>query len=302
MEEAESIIERLNLLVEEIENYPDAEVREKTLDVIQIILSLHGEVLHRTLKTLKQFPQQNEQILSLLLADEVVRSVLIIHNLMPEDLRTRTAGAVEAMRPFLLAQGCDVKFLGIEDDRARLRLMRKGENSPPIAILQREIEKALAEAAPDLQGVVIDGLAEQIEATAKAAQFLGSLVSKPNGSSSAQNLVQIKNAPLKKNEDAEWISLVRALGFEEGRFEVVGYADINVLICKAGGEFYAFQNACPASGERLDAAKFENPFLICACHKFHFDARHKGICEERPDLKLKSLPVKIEDEKVKVAL
>lgn len=301
MEEAERIIERLNLLVEEIEDYPDAEVREKTLDVIQIILSLHGETLHRILKTLDELPQK-EQILSRLLADEVIRSILIIHNLMPEDLQTRIAGAVETMRPFLVVQGCDIKFLGIEDGAARMRLMRKGENAPTLSVLKAEIENALAEAAPDLQGVIIDGMDEQIEATAKAAEFLGSLISKPNGSSSAQNLVQIKSVPLKKAEDAKWIAVVRALGFDEGRIEFINYADINILVCKAGGEFYAFQNRCPASGEPLNDAKFKNPLLVCLCHGYHFDVRHKGIGEDKPDLKLESLAVKIEDEKVKVAL
>lgn len=301
MNDAEEIVGRLNALVEELENYPDAEVREKTLDVIQIILSLHGETLHRILKTIGHFPQK-EQILSLLLADEVVRSVLIIHNLMPEDLQTRVAGAVEAMRPFLLAQGCDIKFLGIDDGAARLRLIRKGENAPPVSILKAEIENALAEAAPDLHGIVIDGVGEQIEATAKAAEFLGSLISKQNGSAATQNLVQIKSVPLKKAEDAKWIAVVRALGFEEGRLEMINYADINILVCKAGGEFYAFKNLCPESDKPLPDAQFENPMLVCICHGFHFDARHKGVCEEKPDLKLKSLPVKIEDEKVKVAL
>lgn len=301
MEEAESIIERLNLLVEEIENYPDAQVRENTLDIIQIVLSLHGEVLRRVLETLEQFPQR-EQVLPRLLADEVIRSVLIIHNLMPEDLRTRVAGAVEAMRPFLLAQGCDIKFLGIEDGSARLRLIRKGDNAPPISVLQAEIENALTEAAPDLGGVIVDGAAEQIESTEKAAEFLGSLISKQNGAPPAPKPVQIKGIPLKKPEDTKWIAVIRALGFDEGQIEFINYADINILICKSGGDFHAFRNVCPASGKAFESAEFKNPMLVCLCHELHFDVRHKGICETDPRLKLESLPVKIEDEKVKVAL
>ncbi|MBA3634522.1 MAG: hypothetical protein H0W58_17210, partial [Acidobacteria bacterium] len=40
---AEGMVEQLNLLVEQIESYPDAKIREQTLDLVQIILALHRE-------------------------------------------------------------------------------------------------------------------------------------------------------------------------------------------------------------------------------------------------------------------
>ena len=301
MNDAEEIVEQLNALVEELENYPDANVREKTLDLVQMILALHGEALHRILKTLDSSPQR-EQMLSQIINDDVVRAVLIIHGLAPDDLPTRVAAAVENLRPFLISQGCDVKLLGVEEGRAKLRLIRNGQGAPPISVLKGEIEKALTESAPDLLGIEIEGLAEQIEATARAAAILGSMIAGQNGNSQTQKPVQIKRAKPVEKHDGKWISVVRALGFEECNFKIVNYADLNLLVCKISGEFYAYRSACAAGNRSLDDATFESPMLVCSCHGYHYDLRRKGACVEKPDLKLESLPVKIEDNKVKVAL
>ena len=301
MNDAEEIVEQLNALVEELENYPDSAVREKTLDLVQMILALHGEVLHRVLRTLDSFPQR-EQLLSQVINDEVVRAVLIIHGLAPDDLQTRVAAAVENLRPYLISQGCDVKLLTVENGRARMRLMRSGQGAPPILALKSEIENALAEAAPDLLGIEIEGVAEQIEATAKAAELLGSMISSKNGNSQPPKLVQIKRAKPAENRGGKWISVVRALGFGEGDLKIINYADVNLLVCKTDGDFYAYRNLCAAGGNPLDDATFESPMLVCSCHGYHYNLLRRGVCVENPNVRLESLPVKIEDDKVKVAL
>lgn len=301
MNDAEEMVEQLNALVEELENYPDRAVREKTLDLVQMILALHGEVLHRILKTLDSLPQR-EQTLEQIISDDVVRAVLIIHGLAPDDLPARVAAALENLRPFLITQGCDVKLLAVDNGRAQIRLMRSGQGAPPISALKSEIEKALAEAAPDLLGIEIEGVAQQLEATAKAAELLGSMIAGQNGNSQPAKLVQIKRIKPADNHEGKWISVVRSLNFDEGKFKIVNYADVNLLICKTGGEFYAYRNVCAAGNSPLDNAIFESPMLVCQCHGYHYNVQRSGACVERQDLRLESLPVKIEDDKVKVAL
>ncbi|MCA1622620.1 MAG: NifU family protein [Acidobacteria bacterium] len=152
---AEGMVEQLNTLVEEIESYPDAKIREKTLDLVQIILALHREALRRVLTSFDSLPEK-EQMLSRIAADDVVRAILLIHGLLPNDLQTRVAIAIDELRPFLIAQGGDVELLGVNDGRARMRLVRNGQGAPPISTLKLEIEKALIEAAPELLGIEID--------------------------------------------------------------------------------------------------------------------------------------------------
>ncbi|MBA3765416.1 MAG: Rieske 2Fe-2S domain-containing protein [Acidobacteria bacterium] len=302
--DAEELLGQLSSLVAELEQYPDTEVREKALDLVQIIIKLHGEALRRILATFESLPIKSE-IYARMLGDEVISAILTVHDLLPEELETRVAKAIEELRPFLISQGCDVKLLGVDEGRARLRLMRSGKGAPPVAALKLEIEKVLDVAAPDLLGIDIEGVAEQIEATAKAAALLGAMIAPPRSGAAAApaNLVQIKRArPDTTNVSGTWISVVRALGFEDGQFKIVNYAEINLLVCKLGGEFYAYRNACAVGQQPLDNAAFDSPMLTCSCHGYNYDLRRAGACLERPELRLESLPLKVEDDKVKVAL
>jgi nitrite reductase/ring-hydroxylating ferredoxin subunit len=74
-----------------------------------------------------------------------------------------------------------------------------------------------------------------------------------------------------------------------------------VLVCKIGGEFYAYRNGCADGGRPLDDALFESPMLTCSCHGYRYDLR-RGLAVERPELRLARLPLKVEEDKVKVAL
>lgn len=300
MTDAVAMVEHLNALVEDLEQHADAEVREKALDVMQIILELHGEVLRRILSTLDSLPEK-EQLLARIMGDEVVSAILLIHGLLPVDLQTRVAVALDKIHLDLLAQGCDVELLSIDGGRARLRLMRSGKGAPPIATLKSEVEKTLIEAVPDLIGIDIEGVAEQIEATAKAAALLSSMLPARSEAPQSAKLVQIKR-PRSNQQTADgiWVSVLRSIGFEEGQLKIVNYEDINVLICKIDGDFYAYRNACAAGGRQLDDALFESPVLSCSCHGYGYDLRRRGVCVEKPELRLESLPLKIEDDKVKV--
>src|SRR5215470_15893625 len=123
--DAEELIERLNSLVEELELYPDTEVREKALDLVQLIIGLYGEALRRVLATIDTVPLK-DQIISRMLSDEVIRAILLIHGLMPIALEDRVAAAINDVRPYLISQGADVELVGVTDGRARMRLIRKG--------------------------------------------------------------------------------------------------------------------------------------------------------------------------------
>ena len=302
--DAEEMLGQLSSLVGELEQYPDTEAREKALDLVQIIVKLHGEALRRILATFESLPMKSD-IYARMLGDEVIRAILIVHDLLPEELETRVAKAIEGLRPFLISQGCDVKLLGVDDGRARLRLMRSGKGAPPVAALKLEIEKVLDVAAPDLLGIDIEGIAEQIEATAKAAAMLGAIIAPPRSETTTPaKLVQIKRPrPDTTNVTGTWVSVVRALGFEDGRFKVISYAEINLLVCKLDGEFYVYRNACVAEpGRALDDALFDAPLLTCTCHGYRYNLRRRGACVEKPELRLGSLPLKVEDDIVKVAL
>ncbi|MCA1574349.1 MAG: Rieske 2Fe-2S domain-containing protein [Acidobacteria bacterium] len=298
--EGEELVVRLNALVEELEQYPDTEVREKALELVQIILRLYGESLRRIIATFDAEPQR-DQILGRMANDEVIRSIMLIHGLMPVSLYDRVAAKLSDLRPYLVSQGCDVELLGIDDARARMRLIRSGKGAPPIAVLKAKIENALSDVAPDLAGIEIEGLSEKVEATAKVAAALGRMIEKPPQDSKPA-LVQIKRKQIEvSSPENTWVPVIRSQSIEDGQFKIVNYEDINVLILNLDGEFYAYQNACADGGRSLDNSLFQSPMLNCSCHGYGYDLR-RGNCIERPDLKLTPVPLSIEDQKVRIGL
>jgi nitrite reductase/ring-hydroxylating ferredoxin subunit len=116
-------------------------------------------------------------------------------------------------------------------------------------------------------------------------------------------LIQIKRPKLdRESVSGTWVPVVRAIGFEEGQFKVISFSEINLLVCRIGGEFYAYRNSCAEGDRPLDDALLESPMLTCTCHGHRYDLRLKDSCVERPELHLEPLPLIVEDEKVKVAL
>lgn len=300
-QDAEQLVTQLNALIGELEQYPESEVREKALDLVQLVLELYGEALRRVLLAIDPLPGKDE-ILTRLAGDEVLRAILLLHGLLPVELHERIAAALEELRPYFISQGCDVELLGIDDGRAQIRLIRKGSGAPPVSVLRSEIEKALGEAAPDLMGVDVEGMAQQVEATKKAVAQLSKLIPPGGNGEHASRLVQIKpKQPAHERVNGVWVPVVRALGFDDRNFKIVNYADINLLVSKIGGEFYAYRNACAEGGRPLDDALYETPMLTCSCHGYLYDLR-RGVSLHNPDVRLERAPLKVEEDKVKVAI
>ena len=66
------------------------------------------------------------------------------------------------MRPYLESHGGNVELLGLEDGVARIRLEGSCNGCPAsAATLELAIKQALDEAAPDLLGLEVEGIARR---------------------------------------------------------------------------------------------------------------------------------------------
>ena len=84
---------------------------------------------------------------------------LLIHGLYPVDLATRVQEALDSVRPYMESHGGNVELLGIEDGIAKLRLEGSCNGCPASAsTMELAIEQALQEAAPDLEGIDVEGV------------------------------------------------------------------------------------------------------------------------------------------------
>ena len=68
--------------------------------------------------------------------------------------------ALATVRPYMESHGGDVELLGIDDGVARLRLVGHCKGCPAsAATLELAIKEAIEEAAPDLAGLEVEGVA-----------------------------------------------------------------------------------------------------------------------------------------------
>ena len=86
--------------------------------------------------------------------DKLVSSLLLLHGLHPEPVETRIREALHRVERRL--DGHRVRLEEIAEEVARVRVELNG-GAPP-STLAAAIERAIAECAPDIAGVEIEGL------------------------------------------------------------------------------------------------------------------------------------------------
>ena len=90
--------------------------------------------------------------------DELVAHLLLLHGLHPVPVRERVRGALDEVRPYLVAHGGGVELLGVDDGVVRLRLEGACNGCPSSALtLKLAVEEAIARAAPDVERIEAEG-------------------------------------------------------------------------------------------------------------------------------------------------
>jgi len=279
-------VERLNELLEAIEQYPDTEIRERVREIVFAVVDLHHAALHRTFELIGNHADGAEMMKGLC-ADEHVSAILMIHGLMPQDLEARINQGLEAARQNLKAYGADAELVSLTDGVALLRLSGSASSANvSTATLKRDIEQSLATFTPDLLDV-------QYEDTIAAV--------KP------QKLIQLSRQPIvlqtaSTKPTGIKLPIMRVDDVPPNSMRFVEAGDISLVICNAAGALHAFYNRCPHGGLPLDTSTLESAKLTCACHGYQFDLRQQGRCLNDPQVQLELLPLAVENGIIKVAL
>src|SRR6476620_30012 len=113
-QQARERVERIELLLEEIEGLPDPVARERCTEVVGALLDLYGEALARMVERVPE-PQA-------LVQDELLAHLLVLHGIHPVPVEARVLGALEEVRPYLQSHGGDVELVSLQEGVLRLRL------------------------------------------------------------------------------------------------------------------------------------------------------------------------------------
>jgi Fe-S cluster biogenesis protein NfuA len=152
-------LERLEVLIRNIEELPDPTARAHARELVQSILDFHGMALARLLDRIAEMGQPGRLLLDSLANDQPVSSLLLLHGLHPHDLESRVEGALERVRPYLRSHGGNVELLGIADGVVRLRMVGSCNGCPSSSLtFKNAIEEAIFAAAPDVAEIEVEGV------------------------------------------------------------------------------------------------------------------------------------------------
>ena len=140
------MIEEVEALLDQVETFPPRE-REVATELVQALLDMYGEGLSRIVARC-DVPVE----------DELVAHLLLLHGLHPVPVRERVLGALDEVRPYLVAHGGGVELLGVDDGVVHLRLEGACNGCPSSALtLKTAVEDAIARAAPDIERIEAEG-------------------------------------------------------------------------------------------------------------------------------------------------
>jgi len=127
---------------------------ERVEELLRMITELYGAGLARVVELVRI---EAPELLPELVDDELLGSLMIVHDLHPDTLASRVEVALESVRPYLHGHGGDVALLELDEPRGAVHLQLLGscDGCPSSAVtLRTAVETAIADAAPEI--VVID--------------------------------------------------------------------------------------------------------------------------------------------------
>ena len=151
--------ERIEQLAAKLEQAADAELHATAMELLQCVLELHGAGLERMMQMLSE-SDMTGSLTGKLLDDNLVASLLLLHNLHPDDLPVRVQTALDKVRPQLESHSCQAELVAIQNGIVSLRLLHQGGGGchSTAATMAAALEDAITEAAPDAERITVETL------------------------------------------------------------------------------------------------------------------------------------------------
>jgi len=151
--DVEATGERVEALLAELRSQAGPQVAAAAEELVSCLVELYGAGLARITEIVGG-DESGPKLMDKLVADPLVESLLLVHDLHPLDTSARVRRAVEEVLPQLGSHAGNVEYLGLDEAGVlRLRLEQSGCSADTVRDL---IERAVAGAAPEAAGVAIE--------------------------------------------------------------------------------------------------------------------------------------------------
>ncbi len=146
--------DRIEQLLNELRGSADPRSYRLAEELLRLVTDLYGAGLARIVEIAGE---RSPGLMEALVEDDLVASLLLVHELHPDSLMSRIEVALDRVRPLLARHDGDVELLDVDDQAGavRVRLLGSCDGCPSSAItLKASVERAILEAAPEI--VIID--------------------------------------------------------------------------------------------------------------------------------------------------
>ena len=173
-------LRRLGALVGDLAQIPGSGSKVAPRELIQLLMEIHGAGLERMMEIV--FEAGGSAIIDRLGEDPIVRHLLLLYSLHPEDLESRIAAGVEAARARLRKFDAEVELISAQDGAVRLRLKTSshacGSTAKSLTVM---VEECMYEQAPDLVSLTIDVPEEEAAGFVPIESLMKYAVNSPAG-------------------------------------------------------------------------------------------------------------------------
>ena len=119
-------VQQLGKLVVELDQMPDSGLKVAAGELIHLLMDVHGTGIERMMEIVFDSEAGGPETIDKLGADPIVRSLLLLYSLHPENLETRVQKSLDVLRPRLRNLNYGVEIISVDEGTVRLRVASSG--------------------------------------------------------------------------------------------------------------------------------------------------------------------------------
>ncbi len=267
--------------------------RERAEELVRLVADLYGTGLERLLDLMHEHDRLDDEVLDALAGDEMLSGLLLVHGLHPYDVATRVEQALQSVRPYLGSHGGGVELLDVADGIVRLRLLGSCDGCASSSVtLKLAVEGAIEAAAPEITAIEVETPPDRAAPVIPTTALFARVGSADEATGSG------------------WQQVSELAGLASGSATQVTVGQTAVTVCRAGADFFAFEDCCARCAATLKGATISRRLggtaaeavLTCAQCRSHYDIRRAGVCLDDPSLHLDPLPLLVNAGDVSIAV
>ena len=278
----EALLERVQELQDRLDSVGDSTTRNLAEELVSAVVQMYGAGLEGILERLLAGGEAGEQIAVSLTEDPFLATLLLIHDLHPVPLEARVQEALDSVRPYMESHGGNVELLSLENGIARIHLRGSCSDCSASAVtLELAIKQALEQAAPDLEGLEVEGVAPQTMDGQGLPMVTGSA---PSGMELPVVMSGSPPAP-------SWFDVESMGELADGQVVPVAVAGNELMIANVDGTLLAYRDTCAGCGASLHDGDLRSGALSCRRCERSFFLPRAGRSMDDEGLQLEPIPL-----------